>query len=348
MATIPVADEAATVSQLSGGVTQVARSRDGSHRPADIAGLLAKMNAAKTTLAEVEAAIAAASIDTSQLTGSAIPLSLGGTNATTAAAARTSLGAAASSHTHVYGDLSGVAASSHTHDVVDDLNIGELAWVHWTDFMVSTTAACGFGSSVSGTGAGTGQAWAYINATTKMVGALDIGTGTTATGYCSLSSYNNALFILTDPVFTMSCRLCMDTLSTAADEYIAKVGFSNDLTNGGDGTREIGFRYDRATDGANWQAITRSGGVETKTDTGVAVVAGTACTPQVLEIVPLTTKVTFYINGSLVATHTTNIPSTTERMGYGYEMEATAYTSVEPVMILDWHKLTCSGTSART
>lgn len=67
--------------------------------------------------------------------------------------------------------------------------------------------------------------------------------------------------------------------------------------------------YFRRQDGAgvgNWFAVTRAGGVETATDTTIAGISGYAH----FEIeVTSTTQVKFYINGTLRATHTTNIPS---------------------------------------
>lgn len=67
--------------------------------------------------------------------------------------------------------------------------------------------------------------------------------------------------------------------------------------------------YFRSTNGANWFAITRSGGVETATNTGVALSALGTFQDLFFDINAAGTQVRFYIGGSLVATHTTNIPS---------------------------------------
>ena len=106
----------------------------------------------------------------------------------------------------------------------------------------------------------------------------------------------------------------------------------------GGGSNEIGFRYDRLTDGGNWQCITRLSSTETKTNSGVAVTASsTGANMQTLEFVvnEAATEVLFYIDGVLVATHTTNIPQA--RVGYGVEMEAlTAFATQEPIIGIDW------------
>jgi hypothetical protein len=64
----------------------------------------------------------------------------------------------------------------------------------------------------------------------------------------------------------------------------------------------------RSTDGGNWFAVTGNG-TETATDTGVAAAANTY---HNLKFVVSSdgTEVNFYIDGVLVATHTTNIPTT--------------------------------------
>ena len=63
------------------------------------------------------------------------------------------------------------------------------------------------------------------------------------------------------------------------------------------------FRYDGS---GNWQAITMNTTTKTTTDTGVAPVLGTQ---QNFEIIFESTKITFKIDDTVVATHTTNLPT---------------------------------------
>ena len=108
------------------------------------------------------------------------------------------------------------------------------------------------------------------------------------------------------------------------------------------------FRYDRATDGANWQCITRASGSETKTDSGVAVNAGTTGTMQTLSIVVAEdgSSVVFQIGESTVATHTTRIPTSSGRLGYGAAILKSAGTTEVRVGI-DWTRFTTKRTAAR-
>lgn len=71
----------------------------------------------------------------------------------------------------------------------------------------------------------------------------------------------------------------------------------------------VGFRWNSTTDGSNFQAICQTDAThQTKVDTGVAVVADAY---HLFEVVPTVggTVITFYIDGVLVATISTNLPT---------------------------------------
>ena len=68
----------------------------------------------------------------------------------------------------------------------------------------------------------------------------------------------------------------------------------------------IGFYF--TTGLGNWACITRNGGSETRTTTSVAMNNSTSRTLRI-SINSAFSSVTFYIDGTLVATHTTNIPT---------------------------------------
>ena len=73
------------------------------------------------------------------------------------------------------------------------------------------------------------------------------------------------------------------------------------------GNNGIFFLYTDATDAGNWQAITYASDTTTSTNTGVAAVTG--WTKLGILINATATSVGYYINGTLVATNTTNIPT---------------------------------------
>lgn len=238
----------------------------------------------------------------------------------------------ASFETHAYVPTAGVEAVGNS----------EQHYVHYTDFLNGSVSRNGYSTNSSGTGAGTRQLWQFVSSSGgDSFGVIELGTGTTATGYLSINTGTNA-FRLGEGKTSFAARVCPWTLSTATDEYICKVGFSNDVTSGGDGTMEVGFRYDRVGDGVNWRCITRST-TETNTDSGVVVLASSIGANMValsFEVNEAGTSVEFFIDGVSVAEHATTIPGNSNRMGYGIEMEASAYTSLEPRLGVDWTKLT--------
>ena len=77
----------------------------------------------------------------------------------------------------------------------------------------------------------------------------------------------------------------------------------------------VGFRYSSGTDTTIKAICQTSSSSQTIVDTGVVPTFST--TPQVFEIVPteLGSVITFYINGSLVATVSTNVPTNSTPLG---------------------------------
>jgi hypothetical protein len=100
---------------------------------------------------------------------------------------------------------------------------------------------------------------------------------------------------------------------------LINVGITTDTNNS---NNEIFFRKIAA--GANWQTVTRSAaGLETVNTTTSTTAAMRALR---IEVNDLAGKVFFYIDGVLVATHTTGIPLATARLGHWVGMNASAAT----------------------
>lgn len=75
----------------------------------------------------------------------------------------------------------------------------------------------------------------------------------------------------------------------------------------------FGFRYSSGTD-TNWQCVSGKSGVgQTVVDSGIAFTGDQ--TGDVLAVSVSTTSLSYYVNGSLVATITTNLPATTTYIG---------------------------------
>jgi hypothetical protein len=100
----------------------------------------------------------------------------------------------------------------------------------------------------------------------------------------------------------MICLLRLGDLTTRAN----RVGYG-DITTGADHNNGIYFEYNSAV-GANWLIKTASGGTRTTTDTGVAVTAG-EWHRLLITVNAAGTSVEFSLNGAVIGTITTNIPT---------------------------------------
>jgi hypothetical protein len=154
---------------------------------------------------------------------------------------------------------------------------------------------------------GAGAVATHAGGSATRPGILYLGTGTTAAGYAYLKSGGNAFGLLFGGgVYTFETELYLGILSTAIEEYGIAIGFGDEhtLLNQTDGAY---FKYDRAVTGVNWQAVTSNNSDRTTTDTGVAV--DTNYHKFKIVVNAAGTSVDFYIDGALVATIATNIPT---------------------------------------
>lgn len=149
---------------------------------------------------------------------------------------------------------------------------------------------------------------------------IGFSTGTASNG--ESSHYLNGYFPGGTGKKQYETKASVSALSTLADRYISKVGYTT--TNTGFPTDGMYFLYDEggasgsATASANWLCVCRNGGSYSVVDSGVAV--NTTSNPlHNLKIRDYGTgnKVEFIINGVIVATITTNIPDSTKIMYIG-------------------------------
>jgi hypothetical protein len=84
------------------------------------------------------------------------------------------------------------------------------------------------------------------------------------------------------------------------------------------------FRYDTGLDGtAFWRCVTAGGSAATVTTSTVAIAANTSYELKI-EVDSAGTAVRFYVNGTLAATHTTNLPTTSTALGYTVRLRTLA------------------------
>lgn len=191
----------------------------------------------------------------------------------------------------------------------------------FTDFLqeISATATDnGFSETNSGTGAATS---AHVNDEQGRVGVVRSTTGTTSTGRAAIATNSTAVRLGGASIF-FETALKVTTLSNGTERFQLVVGIIDTLT-AADQVDAVAFVYDEggvstgSSASANWQVITSSSSVGTWTTTSTAVSAGTWVRLGV-EVNASGTSATFYINGTLVATHSTNIPTASGRQcGFG-------------------------------
>lgn len=193
----------------------------------------------------------------------------------------------------------------------------------YTDFIQETSTTAidnGLAETNSGTGAATAQQ--ALNGTNRP-GLARSTTGTTATGRAALSTGVTAIAFNGGSWFFESA-VKVTTLSTVTERFQLLVGFRDTLSaaNQVDG---VYFLYDEggvstgSTAAGYWQTATVSNSNRTFNTslTQTTVNAGTWVRLGI-EVNAAGTSVTFYIDGTAVATHTTNIPTGISRaLGFG-------------------------------
>lgn len=137
-------------------------------------------------------------------------------------------------------------------------------------------------------------------------------------GWCILQTTTNAAaraaitpvpgqgILLGYGAWTFDTIIRVPTLSDGTETFANYIGFGDSAT--GVPVDGVLFRYTHSVNSGEWECVTRANGVETASDSGVAVVAGTIARLGIV-INAAATSVTFTIDGTTVATNTTNIPT---------------------------------------
>lgn len=186
------------------------------------------------------------------------------------------------------------------------------------------TADFGWQLASNGTGAGTSVIQpGSLNA----VGIVSLDLGTTTTGRSALTGNGGAT-----PSFLkfgadrsrFQAKMAIHVLSNGTDTFTTRAGFMDSVS--AEPTDGCYFRYTDGVNSGKWQAVTRSNGTETATDTGVAPVADTWHLMSI-DVNAAGTSVVFAIDGSTV-TNTTNIPTGAGReTGYAISANKSAGTT---------------------
>lgn len=135
--------------------------------------------------------------------------------------------------------------------------------------------------------------------------------------------------------FFLESDIQIPVLSTAAQEFISTFGFNDNSAFDAAGACTDGafFKLDRVANGVNWITNTTSNGSNTATNTSTPVVAGTWYRLKV-EVSTTNSNVKFYVNGTLVATHTLTIPTGAARQsGIQWKIDKTVGNSAVDMYI---------------
>lgn len=159
-------------------------------------------------------------------------------------------------------------------------------------------------------------------------GILELSTGVSAAGIGAITPAGSlGAFGAGGARFTMKAKTGA-SLSAAGERYALHLGFADNapslMVDG------VFFRYSDNVNAGKWQCVARSNNVETVADSGVAVAASTRYLLE-CEVNDAANSAKYYINGALVATIVTNIPS-------GAGREISSYNAIEKSI----------GTTART
>lgn len=192
-----------------------------------------------------------------------------------------------------------------------NIEAGKKVLSFFTDFLsnaaldgLQTFASGGSGGLIGGT---------LIPNRTNQQGVSSLSTGAVATNYifyCGGSASPQIWF--GGGAWNYETSINIQTLSTITDRFRLIFGFGSGTTSSTE-TDGVFLTYDEGgtangtAASANWQCVTVQSSIRTLTTTTTAVTAA-AWLKLRIEINAAATSVAFYVNGTLIATHTTNIP----------------------------------------
>jgi hypothetical protein len=189
----------------------------------------------------------------------------------------------------------------------DSSNAGDAIW---DETVAGTSAAC------SPTG--------VLSQDFQVVGLISCSTGSTATGRAALTT-DSAAFLLGNGTTTFEARVTFSEASNVTNRYQGLIGIFDTYTgiNQSDG---VWLLYDEggvttgSTASANWQCGSASNGVRTFSTSTVQVTNDLNDNLTNVKIVvnASATEALYYVNDTLICTHTTNIPSGSQFRSTGH------------------------------
>lgn len=179
-----------------------------------------------------------------------------------------------------------------------------------TDFLFNSGGTAPFSVATSGTGSNV----INIGTTTTgtRLGVIAVSTGTDTTGRAGVGTTGTALRAGVGQ-YRWRADIRVPTASNGTDTFTLYAGFTDLFT--GLGTCGAYVTYTHGTNSGNLVFTTRSASTSTSTNLATTPVSATAWTSVEIQIDQDLAHAYCYVNGVLVATHTANIPISTELFG---------------------------------
>lgn len=153
-------------------------------------------------------------------------------------------------------------------------------------------------------GAGTGATAVFtVAGDANHPGIIELATGTSGTGRRFVGSSQVDEIDANGVVQTFSANVYIPTLSDGTDTFTVWAGFIDSIT--GAPAEGHFFRYSHGVNSGKWQCVSVLATSETTTDSGTTVAVNTWYRFDI--VVNAASSITFKLNGSTVATHTTNM-----------------------------------------
>lgn len=196
---------------------------------------------------------------------------------------------------------------------------------------------------------GTGASSLITVSTAAHPGIHTLNTGTTSSGEAYIARGNSdgagiENCILGGATHDLTFIVNIPTLATLGEDYILYFGladgFGNFVTH--PGQNAVVFSYNRSIS-TNWRGLTRNAGVVTTASGGTNVPVATGWNLFRITINDAANLVSFYVNGIIIGTSVTNIP--TAPISAGFNIQKSAGTTARTMQIdyFKWfQKLTIS------
>lgn len=232
-----------------------------------------------------------------------------------------------------------------------DINLTKYS-TQYTDFMTAISSGGGvycdsltFVTSNAGAGGSFSSTTTGVDATFKALGVAQQYSGTGAGTSSNYTALNGSSFRAGISTLVAVFRSWLDSVGSVAEGYEWTAGFIDNSAASQQHTDGAYFRFLGDGVNTNYSCVTSAGGVRTTTVTTVPVVINTEHIFEV-QINEAGTQVVFFIDGVVVATHTTNIPGAGQLFAPGFKMHKTVGTA-QRYAYYDWFKFQASWIGGR-